>query len=557
MLFRIIPIVILSCVVSNQVFGQTKQKVDINAVTVFLDGAEMYSTTKLKVPAGESEFLLTNVAGNVNQQSLNIGAGSNVVVQSATFQNDYLHNNELTPRAREIEDSIEYLSDKRKGVANKVRSIDEQINIIKQNRQVSGSNSGLSTTELVKMLELVKSRMAGLLDEKDALNASTRDTDERIKKLRQQLQEEMNSGIQPGGQLLVKLYSERAVTSEIKISYVVRNAGWTPSYDVRVDEVGGRVQLAYKAHVSQNSGVDWNKVKLTLSTGNPNEGAQAPILNPWHLSFYTPKPIAYKNNVYNNGSTAKQYLQGDSEHLSVSGSRGNGTRYIIDGVQVYGTRGVNNAQSSIDNYVSTNNKGVSTTFDIELAYTIPSDAKQHNVAVKKSYLPATYRYYTVPKLDCDAFLQAQITDWEDLDLLPAQTNIFYEGTYVGQGYIDVRNVKDTMNLSLGRDKKIVVRRERDKELRSVRTIGSNVRETFVYKISVRNTRNKPVDIVVMDQIPVSNDKDIEVNDKEYSNGEYNEQTGAVTWKLQVKPDETKELKMGYTVKYPKGKQVNL
>src|SRR5690606_25436818 len=139
-----------------------------------------------------------------------------------------------------------------------------------------------------------------------------------------------------------------------------------------------------------------------------------------------------------------------------------------------------------------------------LPYTIPSDGKQHNVAVKTAQLNATYRYYTVPKLDRDAFLQARITGWEDLNLLPASTNIFYEGTYVGQGYIDVRNVKDTMNLSLGRDKKIVVRRERDKELRTVKTIGSNVKETYVYKISVRNTRNKAIDVVVMDQVPISN-----------------------------------------------------
>lgn len=213
--------------------------------------------------------------------------------------------------------------------------------------------------------------------------------------------------------------------------------------------------------------------------------------------------------------------------------------------------------TTLDEYVQTDNSGINTVFDIDLPYTIPSDGQQHNVAIKSAELPATYRYYAVPKLDRDAFLQAQITGWENLDLLPAQTNIFYEGTYVGQGYIDVRNVKDTMNLSLGRDKKIVVRRERDKELRSVKTIGTNVREAFVYKISVRNTRNKPVDIVVIDQVPISNDKDIEVSDRDYKGGDYNETTGAVTWKLQLKPNETRELVLGYSVKYPKGKQVNL
>lgn len=535
MLFRKCSFTVIMLLLGLGALAQTRQKVDIESVTVFLNGAELFSKTKLSIPAGESEFLLTNVAGNVNQRSLSIGAGSGVIVQSATFQNNFLRDDDLSPRAQEIKDSIERLEKDRGSVNNEMETINEQLNIIKQNRQVSGSNTGLSTTELMKMLDLVKARMTKLLDEKDALAVNVKEMDEQLKKLRQQLQEEKQKGFQPGGQLLVKLYSKRATSSDITVSYVVPNAGWTPSYDLRVDEVGGPVELFYKAHVYQNSGVSWNKVKLSLSTGNPTQGAEAPTLSPWYLSFYAPKPYAYQNKAGARSSYAQEEMQVTADAAYEPSKK----------------------PSTVGNYVQTNHSGINTTFDIDLPYTIESNGQQHNVAVKSAQLPATYRYYAVPKLDCDAFLQAQITDWEDLDLLPAQTNIFYEGTYVGQGYIDVRNVKDTMNLSLGRDKKIVVRRERDKELRSVRTIGSNVRETFLYKISVRNTRNKTVDIVVMDQIPVSNDKDIEVNDKEYSGGDFDEQTGAVTWKLQLKPNESKELKMGYTVKYPKGKQVNL
>jgi len=132
---------------------------------------------------------------------------------------------------------------------------------------------------------------------------------------------------------------------------------------------------------------------------------------------------------------------------------------------------VKNEESSMNQYVSVDNAGINTSFDIDLPYTIPSDGQQHLVAVKKFGLPATYSYYAVPKLDKDAFLQAHITNWEELNLLPGQTNIFYEGTYVGQGNIDVRNVKDTMDISLGRDKKIVVKRDRDTKLRSVKQLG--------------------------------------------------------------------------------------
>lgn len=279
-------------------------------------------------------------------------------------------------------------------------------------------------------------------------------------------------------------------------------------------------------------------MRLSLSTGNPNEGVDAPVMSPWYLAFYTPQPM-YKNALLNTPETAvraykKPLIDRDDPAKSVRTSED---------------------QTSMNEYVSVDNSGVNTTFDIDLPYTIPSDGQQHLVAIKKFDVPATYRYYAVPKMDKDAFLQAQITNWEDLNLLPGQTNIFYEGTYVGQGYMDVRNVKDTMTISLGRDKKIVVKREQDKKLRSVKTIGSNVRETFAYTVTIRNTRKEAVHLMVQDQQPVSNDKDIVLEDRNTDGAEYDETTGMMKWAITLGPNETKKISFGYTVKYPKGKTI--
>lgn len=522
--------------------AQKQVRVNIKEATVFLRGAELSSSTSTSIPKGESEVLFTNIAGNVNEQSLNIGASNGVVVQSATFQNNYLVDDNLSPRAQEIKDSIELVQDKRNRYNNNLTVVNEQVAILSQNRKVTGEDKGLSVAELQKMLDLVKSRMGSLLDEKDALTAKVRDADKLIKKLNQQLQQEKRKGFQPGGQLLVKFYATRATTTNVHISYVVPNAGWTPTYDLRVDKVNAPVQLFYKAHVYQNSGVSWNNVKLSLSTGNPNEGAQAPVMHPWHLAFYTPRPVNYRNNAYNNGT-------GNYNADMLKSKRMDSYEMAVADKEV--------APSSINDYVQIDNSGIATSFDIDLPYTILSNGQKQTVAIKKHELPATYRYYAVPKLDRDAFLQAQVTNWEDLNLLPAQTNIFFEDTYVGQGYIDVRNVKDTMTLSLGRDKKVVVRRECEKHLRSERTIGTNVKKNYNYAISVRNTRNEALSITLLDQMPISNDKDIVIEDQKFKGASYNETTGAVTWKLDVKANETKKVNLEFTVKYPKGKNINL
>lgn len=543
---KIIGAAILCLYISNA-WAQTKQKTNIEHITVFLSGAEIDGSAKVNLPQGESEILFTNIAGNIVQQSISVGVNNGVIVQSATAQNNYLENNNLSPKAQNIKDSIDYLSQQNLALSDKKSVLSEQIAVIKENRKIAGENNGLSVLELQKMLDLIGTKMNGLLAEGHGLDRQMKKTQERINLLNQQLNEEQKKDFQPGGQLLVKFYSTVATAATVTINYVTPNASWTPSYDLRVDKINSPVKLVYKANITQNSGVKWDNVKLSLSTGNPNEGAEAPTMNPWYLSFYQPQPrAAYANK-------AKMLNSAPSSKLRIGGARADGTVYMIDGQEVAESA----APASVGDYVQIDNSGINTTFDISLNYTIPSDGQEHLVAVKDYELPASYRYYVAPKLDRDAFLQARITNWEDLNLMPASTNIFYEGAYVGQGYIDMRNVKDTLNLSLGRDKKIIVRRENDKNYRSVKTIGTNIRKSFGYTIEVRNTKKENIDLVVLEQFPISNDKDIVIEDKEANGAKINEETGAVQWDISLKGNELKTLKLNYSVKYPKDKIVNL
>lgn len=530
----------LISLLSLPAMAQTKQKANIDHVTVFLRGAEIESSSRISLPLGESEVLFTNIAGNVVEQSISVGVDNGVIVQSATAQNDYLVSENLSPRAQSIQDSIEILTTQLNSVSDKKTVANEQLLTLKDNKKVAGANSGLSVLELQKLLDLLNTRMYGLLTETHTLTKQEEKLNKRIGLLSQQLDEERKKDFQPGGQLLVKFYTTAATTANISISYVTPNAGWTPSYDLRVDKINSPVKLIYKANINQNTGVKWANVKMSLSTGNPNESAEAPVLNPWYLSFYTPQPVAYN---YTNRKQSMNLQRAYSEEES------SGALKMAD-------MSAPAAPATMNDYVQIDNSGINTTFDIDLAYTVPSDGQNHLVAVKSYELPATYRYFVAPKMDRDAFLQARVTNWEDLNLMPASTNIFYEGAYVGQGYIDMRNVRDTLNLSLGRDKKIIVRRENDKDYRSVKMIGSNVRKSMGYTISVRNTRKETVELAVLEQFPVSNDKDIVIEDKTAPGAGITEETGAVKWDLSVKPNELQTLKLNYTVKYPKDKTIS-
>lgn len=525
--------------------GQTRQPVTIEHATVFLNGAELFATAKLQLPQGETSILFTNIAGSVNQQSLSIGADNQVVVQSANFQNNYLQEESASPQVKLLEDSLERVKTKQAEVNERVAVLGEQVNVLKENKQAPSLSKNGSVSDVEKMVDIIGNRMGNLLAAQRKNRTESEKLARQINQIEKQLQEERGKLYQPGGQLLVKFYTAKATNTFVRMTYVTPNAGWTPTYDIRVDDVNKPVRVVYKANVHQSCGVHWKNVRLTLSTGNPIEGAQAPNPQPWNLSFYIPVPYP------NYGPVATPSSRMEAAHMRAASD----ATEMAAGAFKSSISANNVAASTMNQFVQVNSDGVATDFDIDLPYTIDADGREQLVSIKTHELPASYRYYAAPRLDRDAFLQARVTDWSDLNLMSAPTNVFYEGNFVGNGFLDVNSNTDTLDFSLGRDKKILIRRELNQKMRSVRTIGSNVREARQYQITVRNTRREPINLTLVDQFPLSNDKDIVIEDKEASDAVEDKERGFVTWNLRVEPAATREVKIGYTVKYPKGKTI--
>jgi uncharacterized protein (TIGR02231 family) len=208
---------------------------------------------------------------------------------------------------------------------------------------------------------------------------------------------------------------------------------------------------------------------------------------------------------------------------------------------------------SAANYVSTTQTSLNTEFAIALPYTVASTSKPTLVDIRNYEMKAEYQYSVAPKLDADAFLIAKAIGWEEFNLLPGEANVFFEGTFVGKTFIDPNNIKDTLSVSLGRDKRVVVKREKLMDYTTRRTIGSNQRDSFAWEISVRNTKNEAIKIVVEDHIPVSQNSQIDVTVTDIGSAKYNQQLGRLTWELTLQPNESKKVQYKYEVKYPKDK----
>ncbi|MFH0895375.1 MAG: DUF4139 domain-containing protein, partial [Bacteroidota bacterium] len=196
-------------------------------------------------------------------------------------------------------------------------------------------------------------------------------------------------------------------------------------------------------------------------------------------------------------------------------------------------------------------------FDIAIAYTIPTSKDPFFIDVKQYEVPAKYEYISIPKIDRDAFLIARIADWEDMNIVDGMASIYFGGTYVGQSFINTRSISDTLDISLGRDNKVFVTRTKRKEYSSKKIIGTTKKENMDYEISVKNNRTVPIDIEILDQIPISSNSDIKVDVDEISDALKNDLTGKLTWKFNIAPGEVKKVRLAFSVKYPSNREVNV
>ncbi|WP_302374766.1 DUF4139 domain-containing protein [Alistipes timonensis] len=196
-------------------------------------------------------------------------------------------------------------------------------------------------------------------------------------------------------------------------------------------------------------------------------------------------------------------------------------------------------------------------FEIRQPYTIPSDGKSVAAEIGRYRLPAVYTYRSTPKIDKDAFLVAETTDWAKLNLLEGEANVYFENTFVGKSILSPREAGDTLRFSMGRDRGIRIERTKESDYSARRAVGSNQTQTMGWKLTVRNTRTEPVALMLTDQLPVSRNSAISVTGEELSGGTLDKETGTVTWRLELKPGEQRELKLRYAVKYPKGRSLNI
>jgi uncharacterized protein (TIGR02231 family) len=512
-------------------------KAGLKHVTVYPDRAQMTHETTVEIAAGKSVLKLSGLSPYIDAQSIQVKGYGDFMILSVNHQNNYLQNLEEIPEIKSIRTQIEALQ-------IKVEDEKAAITVLKEKEAFLVANRGILVSEKTFTLEQLKSVMDLYTNNMDQVKMGIlkkerliKDYEKQIIALQNQMNDKAGKAQLPSGEISVSVSSEKPVTGKLTFAYVVSNAGWYPSYDIRVDDITKPVNIFFKANVFQNTGTDWKDVKLSFSNATPWIAGNVPTLYPWFIDYYTP---VYKA------------LQGKVSGISTK-SRNAPLMMEVSTADAEMAKAEEAAPITVEKQVGE----TTITFDIAIPYSVISDGKVQTIEIQRTTSPAEYKYVTVPKISPLAYLTGNITDWAKQSLQSGEATLYFENTYVGKSYLNVNQLTDTLILSLGTDNSILVKREKRKDFTSKKVIGANKTDIYSFLLTIRNNKAIPIKITLNDQIPVSSNSAITVESMELSGGKLNSQTGQIKWDLDIKPQETKQIVLTYSVKYPKDKTIIL
>ena len=555
---KLITGILLTIVSAVFAANEKPVKSTVKNVTVFLQGAQVYRNAYINLSPGVTDLVFENVSPYINTRSIQAGGKGSFIILEVKHDIKYPEPpkadanalpKEIVREIKLIEDSLQEQTFTADELNTKKFSLNLEKDMILKNKLTRGEGKSDSLPMLVDAMEFFRKKLTdidaqiakikreeyNIVQDKNRMNI-------RLAQLRAYKNEtEPEEKYEAIHRVIVTVSADESVSGSIDINYIVSNAGWTPSYDLRSGSTAAPVQLTYKANVFQNTGEEWNDIKLKLSTNNPNRSNIKPVLPTWYVNYF------YQTT---NGAQVQSISKSIAGMPSIAYDE-------IDYDKEYSRKKVEDmvlelpaAQSSA-NYAQMVETMTNVEFDIKLPYSIPSDGTTHLVAVKTSDMPASYYHFLVPKMESEAFLIAKVTGWEELNLLPGKANIFYEGTYVGETMLNAALLTDTMELALGRDHGITITRTKLPDKERNKPLGNDVEKTVTYELKMKNNKSNTLKLVVEDHIPVSQNEDIKVEMKDKGSAEYNDKTGLVKWNTSINSKENKTLTFTYAITYDK------
>jgi uncharacterized protein (TIGR02231 family) len=528
-LLAVLPIFLFITSVAHA--SQLQADARIVSVVIYPDRAMVTRSANLTLENGEHTVVFGNLPVNMDTDSLRTEGRGQASVRVYSIESRRVILEE--PR----QESIAQLEAQIEKVRDEIAAVDARIENLKHERELVRSIGVYAGEQFSKefitrqpnpqewnsMLEFEQKQLARISDETLRSEIKKRELNRELDALLRRLNELQGQAARASLEVKLKLVAEKPGPFTLLLSSVVYGVNWYPSYDARANVEKERVEINYIGNVRQTTGEDWIGVEVSLSTARPAIGAKMPEIMPWYLR---PRPVII------------QKAEAEAFDMAVL-AEGRAFEPSAAPMEL--------AEAEIVRL------GTSVQFKIPRTMDIPSDNAYHRAVMLTSDLPAQLSYVTTPRLSPFAYLTAKLTNTTGAHWLAGAVSVFVDGDFIGKSSIEPVAPGEEIKLDLGIDESIDVKREElVRKEDETRILGKKKERAFKDKLTIINHKSKPVEILLIDQIPVSQHEDIEVSGIKFSEKptEREADTGIVRWKLPLGPGEKREMVIEFTVTHP-------
>ena len=484
----------------------------IDRVQIYRRGAQIVRKASVDLEEGVNKLRITGLGQNIDADTMRLFFPEGISLSDIRFVRE---NNE-----KEDDPGITDLKDRIRALQKKKETRELQATLLAKNADFS-RNREVSLEQASAFIESLPEKL-------EALDREVSEFEKQIAALEKELNETVRVKNLPV--VSAEVYSEKAGTFDMEMMCHDGSAFWEPVYEIHTDAEGPLVMKA-RARIFQTTKEDWQDVAVTLFTGNPSAHTNVPVLTPLFLSIRPEYKTSAKNSMLSMGAmrmdAAAPMMMADTAALSV----------------VEMEEAEESEQETMTEYVLPGRRDV------------PSDSEGTMADLQKFEINAEYVLTAVPAEDICAYLAAQVKTVDLPLLIGSKVSVYLNGVYTGSVNVSPDLTKETFDISLGKEEGIrTARIQKEKKQSESRLKGQKITEN-VFENRIVNRKNKEVTVLVKDQVPVSEDKTISVELLESDHASLNAEDGILTWKVDLKPNETKILRLNYRVSWPKDKQL--
>ena len=520
-------------------------KAKVTAVKVYRNSAELQNTVNFSVPSGISEIVIGNISEEINEKTIQIGVNSkNISILSSQFTSDYSTDFKMdttNPQIKKVNDSIKIVENLISKNRIELDANKKAVELLDKNQTVLVGSSSSNVAQLTQLTEFYTNKRIELENKLVSLKTKGDDLSKKLSRLKSSLKtkEQKEAEEFADGVIVLKLMSPAAGNIKLNINYLTDDVSWKPYYEIKAEKISAPLDVTFKAIVKQNTGLDWKGVKLTLINGNSSRNSYAPTVSPWFIYARSPR---------------EREIQREEASLIKTRGVASKAEYAVKDTALEGR--VEEVVVTAYAGFNVNANELNTSYDIDIPYDILSNNEDHLISLYQQKIPADYQYFTAPNYNREAYLLAKIKDFSKYNLVSAPASIIFENMYIGETRVSPDQTNNEMNITLGNDPKISIRREEVQDKSGEKFLSSYREKVITYDLVIKNNKKEQISIEVKDRFPLSNNEAVKIEVLDKSGAAKDDEKGFLTWNIKLSPSETKKLRVSYKVRYPKDYTIN-